>query len=271
MDRTSGFQLIGSGPESYEICWVTAQMARCAEDLVSAACVGPGDRVLDVGCGTGVVAREAARRTGSGHDVTGTDINAGMLEIARDFAARHDLPNIQWRQSDAVSLTLPDETFDVVLCQQGLQFMPDRAAAMAEMARVLAPGGRLAVSVWRSVSPFGTALSEVFDRRFGAGTSAPWQVVYSLGDRDELRALSVDAGLLNSRVHFDIKFLRHPDPQVFIQGALAGSPVAEIFSGVSEAERADIVGEIANALKYYQDDAGLAVPVECHTLLAEKP
>ena len=160
--------------------------------------------------------------------------------------------------------------FDVVLCQQGLQFMPDRSAAVAEMARVLAPGGRLAVSVWRSPSPFGIALREILDRRFGEGTTAPWQVMYSLGDRNELRTLAVDAGLRSARVQFDLKMLRHPNPEEFVLGAMAGSPLANAFAALAYEERAIIVREIVTALDYYTDDDGLAVPAECHTLTAEK-
>lgn len=146
----SGFQLKGKGPKNYEAFWVPALMGLCAADLVSAANVQAGDRVLDVGCGTGVVTREAADRTASPADVTGADINDAMLGTARHFADRHGMPDIRWHSCDAASMPFEDAAFDVVLCQQGLQFMPDRPAAMAEMARVLAPNGRLAVSVWKS-------------------------------------------------------------------------------------------------------------------------
>lgn len=271
MAKTSGFQLSGTGPELYETCWVTAQMGKCAEDLVIAADIHPGDRVLDVGCGTGVVARKAAKRTATASDVTGSDINEGMLEIARDYAARHGLSAIDWQQCDAAAMPFDAGTFDVVLCQQGLQFMPDRSAAMAEMARVLAPGGRLAVSVWRAQSPFGLALAKTLDRRFGEGTTTPWQVMYSLGDRDELRSLAENAGLQQARVFYDIKMVRHPNPEEFVLGAMAGSPIADRFSALEDEECAGIVKEIIASLEAYHDDYGLATPAECHTLTAQKP
>ena len=270
MAKSSGFQLSRAGPASYEACWVPAQMGKCAEDLAIAANIRLGDRVLDVACGTGVVAREAAKRTEAPSAVTGTDLNEGMLEIARAFAATHGLSEIVWQQCDAASMPFVDEAFDVVLCQQGLQFMPDRPSAMAEMARVLAPGGRLAVSVWRTSSPFGIAIRESMERRFGEGGTDAWQAMYSLGDRDELRSLGVDAGLQSAQVHYDVKFLRHPNPDEFVLGAIGGSPLADSFATLDRGERASVVSEIVTALSYWHDDGGLAVPAECHTLTAEK-
>lgn len=270
MANTSGFQLSGTGPEIYETCWVGSQMGKCAEELVATADVRTGQRVLDVGCGTGVVAREAARRIGEGGDITGTDLNEGMLESAREFAVKHGLMDIVWQKCDATRMPFEDESFDVVLCQQGLQFMPDRRAAVTEMARVLAPGGRLALSVWRAPSPYGIAVREVMERRFGEGATDSWQIVYSLGDRDELRSLAEDAGLKKARVHYDIKFARHPSPEGFVFGALAGSPLAEPFAALEQGERSSIVRDIVSALSDCMDDDGLAMPAECHTLIAEK-
>ena len=270
MSKYAGFQLSGSGPETYEICWVPALMGRCAIELVEAAKVRKGDRVLDVGCGTGVVAREAVRQTGSAATVTGTDINEGMLEAASLFADQHAMSEISWHQCDSRSMPFDDGAFDVVLCQQGLQFMPDRPAALAEMTRVLAPNGHLAVSVWRSSSFFGTVLCEALDRHFGEGTTAPRQVAYSLGDRDELRSLASGAGLKNAHVRFDVKMGRHADPNKFVLGAIAGSPLAGSVAAMPDEERAALVQEIVNALHTCMDDGGLAVPAECHTLTAQK-
>lgn len=270
MAGESGFQLKQGGPEVYELCWVQAQMFRSAAELVAAAGVGPGDLVLDVACGTGVVARAAATRSGAAANVTGTDVSAGMLEAAARFAAGAGLAEIAWLECDAAAMPLPDAAVDVLLCQQGLQFMPDKPCAMAEMARVLKPGGRLALSVWKTRSPLGAAFSTVLDRHFGAGTTASWEMVYSLGNRDRLHQLAKGAGLRDAHVVLDVKFARHPDPEVFITGALAGSPLAETMADLPSAEHARLVGEIVAELADCRDDDGLAVPSQCLTLTARK-
>ncbi len=270
MAGESGFQLKQGGPEVYELCWVQAQMFRSAAELVAAAGVGPGDLVLDVACGTGVVARAAATRSGAAANVTGTDVSAGMLEAAARFAAEAGLAEIAWLECDAAAMPLPDAAVDVLLCQQGLQFMPDKPRAMAEMVRVLKPGGRLALSVWKTRSPLGAAFSTVLDRHFGAGTTASWEMVYSLGNRDRLHQLAKGAGLRDAHVVLDVKFARHPDPEVFITGALAGSPLAETMADLPSAEHARLVGEIVAELADCRDDDGLAVPSQCLTLTARK-
>ncbi len=270
MTDNPGFQLIQGGPEVYELCWVRAQMGRSAEELVAAAGVAPGDRVLDIGCGTGVVARAAATRSGAAANVTGADVNSGMLEAAARFAAEAGLAQIAWLDCDAAAMPLPDAAFDVALCQQGLQFMPDKPGAMAEMARVLKPGGRLGLSVWKTRSPLGAAFTSVLDRHFGAGTTAPWEMVYSLGNCDRLHELARGAGLRDSHVTLDVKFARHPDPEVFITGALAGSPLAETMADLPTAAHARLVAEIVSELADCRDDDGLAVPSQCLTLTARK-
>lgn len=270
MRSDSGFQLKQGGPEVYEQCWVRAQMGRAAEELVTAAVVRSGHRVLDVACGTGVVARTAARVSGAAANVTGTDVSAGMLEAAERFAIEAGLTEIEWVECDAAHIPLPDTEFDVVLCQQGLQFMPDKAGAMSEMARLLKPGGRLAISVWKTRSALGSAFATVLDREFGEGTTAPWEMVYSLGNREKLHELSEAAGLRDAHVVLDVKFARYPDTKAFITGALAGSPLAGTMAELSEAEHRRLVGEIVAQLSEFHDDDGLAVPSQCLTLTARK-
>lgn len=270
MSGESGFQLKQGGPEVYELCWVRAQMGRCAEELVAAADVAIGDRVLDIACGTGVVARTAAHSSGSAGNVTGTDVNAGMLEAASRFADEAGLADISWLECDAAAMPLPDAAFDVALCQQGLQFMPNKPGAMAEMARVLKPGGRLALSVWKTRAPIGAAFTTVLDRHFGAGTTAPWELIYSLGDRSYLHTLAKGAGFRDAHVSFDVKFARHPDPETFITGAIAGSPIAETMAELPEAEHRRLINEIVAELADYRDDDGLAAPAQCLTLTARK-
>jgi len=271
MSHKSGFQLKRGGPELYEACWVVAQMGQCAVDLVAAAGVGPSETVLDVGCGTGVAAREAARQSGNDTLVTGADVNGPMLLAAQGFATDAGLHGIRWVECDAADMPFDDGVFDVVLCQQGIQFMPDKTAALVEMARVLKPGGRLAASVWKSVSPLGKAFSCVLDRHFGEGTTEPWQAVYSLGDREQVRTLAEGAGFEDIYIEFDVKFVRHRDPTAFVAGAIAGSPLADAVANMAEADRDRLVKEIIVEVGENRDDGGLAVPAGCHTLTARIP
>jgi ubiquinone/menaquinone biosynthesis C-methylase UbiE len=138
----------GRVAESYERVQVPAIFALWAADLLELAALRPGERLLDLACGTGIVARLAAPRVGPAGRVVGVDVNQGMLAVARSRPAPAGAA-IEWRQESATALALPDATFDVVLCQQGLQHIPDRSAAVREMRRVLVPGGRALASVFR--------------------------------------------------------------------------------------------------------------------------
>jgi ubiquinone/menaquinone biosynthesis C-methylase UbiE len=151
MNANLQWQFVGSVPDNYERHLVPSIFGPWARDLVVAANLRSGERVLDIACGTGIVARTAARNIGSSSSVVGLDLSGPMLAAARSAAA-HENVTIEWREGSAVDLPLADAAFDVVFCQQGLQFFPDRAAALSEMYRVLTPGGRLVLSIWEESS-----------------------------------------------------------------------------------------------------------------------
>ncbi|MFP5373255.1 MAG: class I SAM-dependent methyltransferase, partial [Actinomycetes bacterium] len=146
----AGWQLDEACAQSYEAVLVPALLGPWAEDLVDAVGVRPGQRVVDVGTGTGAVARAAARRIGDAGEVTGFDINPHMLTIARRVSAG-SVPAIRYDVAAADAPPLPDGAADAVLCQQALQFVPDPSAALAELHRVCAPGGRIGVRTCRSL------------------------------------------------------------------------------------------------------------------------
>jgi ubiquinone/menaquinone biosynthesis C-methylase UbiE len=131
----SNHNFTGTGAEIYQRYFVPAFATPVSVALLEAAALQPGQRVLDVACGTGLVARLAAERVGPGGSVTGLDPSSDMIEAARTASPSA----INWHVGDATSMPFPDETFDVVLCQLGLMFMQDRHAAAAEMLRVAAP------------------------------------------------------------------------------------------------------------------------------------
>ena len=132
---------------SYERDMVPVLFAPWVDPLLSAARPGRSARILDLACGTGVVARSVARAANGDGRVAGLDLNPAMLDVARDMSTREGL-RIDWHEGRAESLPFAAGSFDLVLCQQGLQFFVDRAAALAESRRVLARGGRIALSVW---------------------------------------------------------------------------------------------------------------------------
>lgn len=145
----------GSPPENYERYFVPAIGEPVARDLIDRAALRAGERVLDVACGTGIVARLAAEQVGETGTVAGLDVNPGMLAVARSVTPPET--SIDWHEASAEDMPLPDDVFDVVLCQMGLQFMADKPAALSEMRRVLAPGGRIILNApgrpprrWRS-------------------------------------------------------------------------------------------------------------------------
>jgi len=158
-----------------------------------------GERVLDLACGTGIVARRVAPMVGAGGLVVGVDINPGMIEVAQAQPAPEGAP-IEWRQGDALMLDLPDSAFDVVLLQQGLQFFSDRPAGARRMRRVLADGGRVVLAVWQGLErhPLYEALVDAEVPHLGAlGVPVSREEVgapFSLGDADDLRTLLTDAG-----------------------------------------------------------------------------
>ena len=148
----------------YQDTLVPALMEEWAPRVADAAGIRPGDRVLDVACGTGVLAAEAARRAGPTGAVTGLDLSPEMLAVA---ARLH--PTVEWRRGSGDALPFPDGSFDAVVSQFGLMFFPDQVAGLREMRRVLVPGGRLAVAVWASLAdtPAYAAETDLVERRAG--------------------------------------------------------------------------------------------------------
>jgi SAM-dependent methyltransferase len=165
------------------------------------------------------------------------------------------------------------DSFEVVLCQQGLQYFPDRPAAMREMARVLSPGGRLALNVWGGLDrqPFHAAVIAGIGKFLGADAQAAFDSAFSLHAADALRRLANDAGLENIRVHFEHRTLRYPVPAGMVIGFMGATPVTAQFAALSDDHRQAFVAYVVEQLAGYVDDGGLAVPAENHFLNASKP
>jgi SAM-dependent methyltransferase len=173
MSQSERWHLGGNAAEVYETELVPAIFAPWAPLLVAKAALRHGERVLDVACGTGVVTRLAAEQVGTGGHVVGVDLNPGMLPRARASS----LPGgtaVEWREGDAGALPFSAASFDAVFCQLGLQYFPERQQAAREMYRILKPGGRLVVPVWRALahSPGFAALAAALERHVSTAAAA---------------------------------------------------------------------------------------------------
>jgi ubiquinone/menaquinone biosynthesis C-methylase UbiE len=263
------WQLEGTSAELYERYLVPAITLPWARDLVGRVGVHRGDRVLDVACGTGAVARVAAEQVGESGRVVGLDINPGMLAVARSLASEL----IEWRDGSALDLPFADAEFDVVLCQLGLQFFPDRSAAAREMRRVLAPEGRAGASVFTAIdrNPAPNALSNALDRHVGPGASLAKRNEHSLADAQELRALFAAAGFTDIRLETARLTVRFASAAEYVHFQIAATPLAALLDDLDERERDRLVSEVsadvAESLSTYVDDDGLAFPQEVHVVL----
>lgn len=215
-----------------------------AMDLLHVANVQTGETVLDVACGTGVVARLAAKAAGRTGKVTGLDLNPGMLQVARS-ATPPELA-IDWIEADAANMPLPDKSFNVVLCQMGLQFMPGKLAALREMHRTLSSPGRICINVPGPMPKLFCVMADAIGRHFGPEDAAFVELVFSLHDSDELRRLFTDAGFSNIEIAVKPKTLVVPPPEEFLWQYLYSTPLAEKMAGASQQTKGRIAREVCS-------------------------
>lgn len=272
MGQQLEWQLSGKAPEAYDRYIVQTIMLGWSHDLIEVAAVQSGHRVLDVACGTGTVTRCAADRVGTAGRVVGLDMNEGMLNIARAIKEQNTEALVEWQHGDVVAMPFPDSAFDVVLCQQGLQFFADKSGALGEMRRVLAPGGRLALSVFRSLDhcPWHRAVGDAMARHVSAEVAEVIRGSFALGDIEELRTLILGAGFRQVHIRIESKMIRHASLTEFVPTYLTSTPVAGAVDVLDENVQASIVRDISTSLRPYTDDDGLAAPVEAHVVTAYK-
>ena len=272
MTQQGQWQVAGSAPEVYERELVPAVFGAWAPILVELAHPRPGERVVDVACGTGIVARIAAARVGPTGAVVGVDLNPGMLSVARSAVStdsRSSAP-LQWQEANADKLPFPDESFDIVYCQLGLQFFADRAAALREMRRALGAEGRLALMVWRGIheSPGFAALAESLERHISQAAAAIMRAPFGLSNADQLADLVRAAGFQDVAIQQRLGTVRFPSVERFVLSYVAGSPLAGPVSQANDAAHGALTTDVRNALEKYTSNTELAFPIAAHLLSA---
>lgn len=261
--------------ENYEKRVVTYTTGPFAVILLEHANPQPGERVVDIACGTGIVARQTAPHVGATGTIVGIDINPAMLAIARSLPVPEG-GTIDWREGSALELPLPDESFDLVLCQAGLQFLPDRLKALQEMHRILRPGGRVAISVWRSPehNPVSQLIWGTIARHLNTNIAALTPAM-SLGDADELSMLLTAAGFIGATIIARSFIVREPrNPQLIASMLPAVAAIVPTFAAMGAEERAALAQavetEIDPELQTYIDGDEQLYPMSTHIALAFK-
>jgi ubiquinone/menaquinone biosynthesis C-methylase UbiE len=225
-----------SVPKAYDEYLVPRLFDPWARLVVEEANLRAGEAVLDVATGPGTVARLAATRVAHSGRVVGIDIAPAMLALARAKPAPANTAPIDYIESPASPLPAPDQTFDVVFCQQGLQFFPDRLAALREMRRVLKPGGRAAIAVWGTLdrnkiyAVFHASLRAVGANELAEIITAP----FSWPDSSVLESAARQAGFSKTRTltrSMDLVFEGGLDQAV---AAFAGTPVAPAVAAMPQ-------------------------------------
>ena len=254
--------------ENYERYFVPSIGAPVAADLMKAASLRPGERVLDAACGTGVVTKLAAERIAPGGTVAGLDPNAAMLAVAR--ATTPSDVSIDWHQAPAEDLPFPDESFDVVLCGMGLQFFSNKEAGLREFHRVLVPGGRLVANVPGPAPPPLEIMADALARHIGSESASFVHTVFSLHDPHDLRKLATQAGFEDVDVRSAETSLELPPPAEFLRQYVSSTPLAAAVAQADEERRAALENEFSKKCQAFAPTGTLVGGVKMTTLLATK-
>lgn len=238
--------------QAYEDLHVPAMFRQWAPIMLEAVGMRAGYHLLDVACGTGVVAREAQSRFGDHADIAGLDLGAGMLSVASRLG-----PGIEWRHGSAEELPFERDAFDAVVCQFGLMFVPNQPAAVAEMLRVLKPGGQLAVAVWDKVenSPLYSIVIDLLERVAGSDAANALAAPFALGSEARLEKIFADAGAASARITARSCPAMFPGIRTLLEADLLGwLPIMGVTLSDELAEQ--VIQEAEQALASFVIDTG---------------
>ena len=251
----------------YESLFVPALFKVWTKHLVEGAQIQEGSHVLDIACGTGVLARSALARVGANGRVVGADPAPGMLVAAKEIQ-----PAIDWVLCSAEALDVDDKAFDSVVSQFGMMFFKDRQKSAEEMFRSLRPGGSLAIAVWRSVehNPAYADIISVLEEHVGTAAADALRLPYSLGDSDEVAAVLESSGFAEIAVEAKTETAKFPSSRQMVEAELRGwLPLFDIF--LSEDKINEVLTESDKTLGKYAGPSGEAVfPTSAHVFTARK-
>ena len=268
MGEPSDWGVTGSTAEIYQSVFVPAMIAGWVPQVMALTNPQSGQHVLDVACGTGLLALTVAKSVGPNGRVVGLDLSPDMLAVARAQALDPSGPvMIDWREGDVNALPFESDTFHIVFCTFGLMFFPDQVAALQEIRRVLTPDGYLALSVWGSISncPGQLAMKSIWEHHLGPDFGARISRQHALADPETVHSLIQAAGFRDISIEKAMGVVRFPLPEQLARGygAMAGILADEKTRDV-------IVNDVSRALKSYIGPEGLTFPIEAVLARARK-
>jgi ubiquinone/menaquinone biosynthesis C-methylase UbiE len=258
------FQLSGNAPEIYEKVMVPLWFGRWADALIDVLALRPGEKVLDVACGTGVTTRIARDKVAPGGSVTGLDVNTSMIAKAKELAIGQE---VEWLERDASDSGLGSETMDVVMSQHGYHYFPDKPAALAECRRVLASGGRIGLSIWDGHSPYTKALCMAVARHMSPEIAAKQRAQRQTPSANELAKQLKEAGLSDVRIVRQELSIDVPDTRTFVPLHLGSMPIADAFDALPADRKAALIEEVETEMGPYEQGDRLVYPDAVHVAL----
>ena len=258
----------GNAAENYERYFVPTIGIPFAAALLDAAGLRPGERVLDIACGTGVVTRLAAEQAGADGAVAGLDINPAMLAVARSVPSSGAV--IEWHEANAEALPIADGSFDVVLSSLGLQFVPDKESALREMRRVLNPDGRLAIATVGPTPPLFAILEQALARHLTPQVAAFVRAVFSLHEPRELEELTSGTGFRDVEVRSKALTLALPGPAEFLWQYVHSTPLAAAVGEIDDEGRTALERDVVAGWRSFVKDGALSTDIDVVLTTARK-
>ena len=261
------YQLVGSAAAIYEAQKVPAIFRPLAEATLDAISLGRDDALLDVACGTGIVARTARLRFGSAPRVVGVDLNAGMIATARNLGDEVS-KSCEWHVADVTMMPFEPETFSVAICQQGIQFFPDEIAALREIKRVLRPGGRVVLSVWSGPSDLFKALAAALSRHVSEEVGERSLAPFRYSRASAIGSMLTELGY--SDVSEQIVSVERvlADPELSIPKEIMASPIGPAVAERGEAIMQSVAADTISTLSSYRRGTALVVPQQSYLFQA---
>lgn len=246
---------------AYEKFLVPAFQGPQAFEAVCIASPQPGENVLDVCCGTGIAVRLTLPHIAPGGKIAGLDIDPAMIDVAQALAHISYGVTVDWHCASAQAMPFEGGTFDLVFCLQGLQFLPDCAAGLAEIRRVMKPAGRLVAVVWNAIEHSVGQYAVVQILRLRNLDATPMLKANALGNAEKLRAHAENAGFRNVNISAVSGTARFPSTMSFIEALAVGGVASRVaMSKVPENQRTEFYEEITSALRKYEDSDGVLLP-----------